>query len=311
MKRWFAVVLAIGICFGLSACFQQTQTPPLVAYPQFSYPAAEEPFSRDSISFALVDGMNANSPAKVKVYKAESVVNEKRDLIAAFELEKASRTVGEATVYTNGNKELTVYPNGVYSFTVSSSDDRVQSPCTLTNTQVGTMAQTFLAKNNLLPKGFVLSDKFGEEGVVYTENGEEKTVVTARGAWFQREIDGIPVVGTAKILVQYNSDGLCSVFSVYSELGETTEVELIDIDTAIRRAKTADALLQWDENALTTATSASVTELELVYYDDPLDEHFTHIQPCYRFRGIATDGKMMGGFTILVPALPDEVYKLS
>lgn len=299
----------------LSACSRRPEQGIGVSYPEFSRLASEEPFRREDVSFDIAESDIANLDRSVKVYCAKALTVDDaytNKILEAFGFVEYHRQVGEGNVtnYTMDNKRISIRPNGVFTFETTYDTERTDSPFDLENDAVGRNAKKFLESYGLLPSGFALTDRFGEQGVSYEENGVKQTVITAKGAWFQREIDGIEVVGTSKILVMFNTDGVCSVTSAYSEIGESVEVTLIDMEEAIERAKSGDCQLTWEIGKLQgQEIQAVVDRVKIVYYDDPLDEKATHIQPCYYFEGTAKDESGNGSaFSILVPALEKENY---
>ena len=320
MKRIVLLFVAIFAFVTLSACSKekadyQNAVTIGVSYPQFAYPASEEPFLRKDISFDISEAKSSSLNKSIKIYSAKPLTvdnNYKEKVLSAFKFQNYNSDVDESGVtnYSLGNKQLSIYPNGVFTFETTYDTDRKDFQFKMTNEDVGQYAKQFLTSQGLLPNGFVLTDKFGEQGVVFEENGIEQTVVTAKGASFQRVIDGIEVIGTSKILVMLNTDGVCSVSSVYSQIGEATEIKLIDMNEALRRAKTNDSLLTWELNKLKgDKVEAVVDRVKIVYYDNPLDKNATHIQPCYYFEGIATDEmNNTSNFSIVVPALEQEYY---
>lgn len=316
MKRIAFLFATLFVFVTLSACSNSQSTDNIgVSYPKFAYPASEEPFLRKDISFNISKAQSLNLDKSVKIYRANPLTvndNYKEKVLDAFEFQNYSSNIDDLNVtnYSSGNKQISIYSNGVFTFETTYDTDRKEFPFNMANEDVGQNAKKFLTSRGLLPNGFVLTDRFGEQGVVFEENGVEQTVVTAKGAWFQRMIDGIEVIGTSKILVTLNTDGVCSVSSVYSQIGEATEIKLVDMNEAMRRAKTNDSLLTWELNKLTgNVTEAIVDKVKIVYYDDPLDETATHIQPCYYFEGIATDEmNNASNFSIVVPALAEEHY---
>ena len=321
MKRIVFLFVSLFIFITLSACSKdispdsQSSDRIGVSYPQFAHPASEEPFLRNDISFNITKAQGGGLKKSIKIYQARPLtINEdyKERILEAFEFQNYSSNVDELNItnYSFGNKQISIYPNGIFNFETTYDTDRKEFPFSMTNEDVGQTAKNFLTSHGLLPNGFVLTDRVGEQGVTFEENGIEQTVVTAKGAWFQRMIDGIEVIGTSKILVMLNTDGIFSVSSVYSQIGEATEVNLIDMNEALKRAKTNDSLLKWELNKLKgNETKAVVDKVKIVYYDDPLDQNATHIQPCYYFEGKATDElNNVSNFSIVVPALAKELY---
>jgi hypothetical protein len=321
MKQTFWILIVLLLSVTLFACSQdsagssKSNEEISVSYPAFSYPASEEPFLRGDISFDIAFTQTSKLEESVKIYRAKDLTLDdayKRRILGAFGFQNYSNNVEETNVtnYNMDNKQISIYPNGVFTFETAYETDRKEFPFNIKDEDVGQNAQKFLESCGLMPSGFVLTNKFGEQGVTYEVNGTEQTVVTAKGAWFQRIIDGIEVVGTSKILVMLNPDGICSVTSAYSELGEATEINLIGMEEAVERAKTIDSLLNWELNKLEgSETKAVVNQVKIVYYDDPLDESATHVQPCYYFEGTARDElNNETNFSILVPALEKEKY---
>ena len=315
--RRIAVIALLPLLIAASACSAYAAPGARsvrVAYPKFAHSPADGSFLRENISFRLSDAQTAALDKSVKLYRIDRTGfsdDEKKKIAEAFALRDTTATVDAGiTNYRAGNRHLTLYPDGVFTFEIDDDTDRKDRPFDRTNEEVGQKAKAFLSSKGLLPDGFTLTDRFGEQGIVFEENGSEQNVVTAKGARFGRVLDGIEVIGTAKIAVMMNTDGICSVHSVYSRIDSAADVELIGIDEAIRRAKTADPLLMWESDKQTGDVTKAVVDLvKIVYYDDPLDERATHIQPCYFFEGTAADtADNTFGFSLIVPALAQEHY---
>lgn len=321
MKKAFIVIATMLIFIVVSACSADVKPASMsaddihVSYPKFSYPAAEEPFLRKDISFHLSEtqNMDLNKPFKIYRIARDGIsADDKKKIVDAFDLQDCTATIdsSDITNYCAGNKQISIYPNGVFTFEITDDTDRKDRPFDLANDKVGQMAKSFLSSRGLLPSDFVLTDRFGKQGVVFEKDGIERNVITAKGTRFERRLDGIEVLGTSKILVSMNTDGICSVYSVYSRIENVAEAELIDIGEAMRRSKTPDPLLTWDlDKQIGKVTKAVIDEVKIVYYDDPLDEQATHIQPCYFFEGKATDETdNTFDFSMIVPALEQECY---
>lgn len=318
--RIFLIVLCLLIT--VSACSpNEIQTPAHtnlaeVSYPAFTYPAAAEPLSRSDITFDIASSQRSALKRSVKLYRAEPLpvnAESEKQILDVFGLSGCSGetdAVTQAVTYRLDNKRVEIYPDGTFIFEAVYDTDRKDFPFNMADSDVGKAAEEFLSAHGLLPDGFLLTDRFGEQGVIFEEDGVEQTVVTAKGALFQRKIDGMDVIGTSKVLVMFNTEGVCSVTSLYSGIGQASDVDLIDVDAAISRAKTDASFMTWDpEKMAGNEMKAVINAVRLVYYDDPLDKEATHIQPCYLFEGTVTDELAdVSKISIIVPALKEEAY---
>lgn len=289
--RIFLIVLCLLIT--VSACSpNEIQTPAHTNLAEVSYPAAAEPLSRSDITFDIVSSQRSALKRSAKLYRAEPLpvnAESEKQILDVFGLSGCSGetdAVTQAVTYRLDNKRVEIYPDGTFIFEAVYDTDRKDFPFNMADSDVGKAAEEFLSAHGLLPDGFLLTDRFGEQGVIFEEDGVEQTVVTAKGALFQRKIDGMDVIGQA------------------------SDVDLIDVDAAISRAKTDASFMTWDpEKMAGNEMKAVINAVRLVYYDDPLDKEATHIQPCYLFEGTVTDELAdVSKISIIVPALKEEAY---
>lgn len=71
------------------------------------------------------------------------------------------------------------------------------------------------------------------------------------------------------------------------------------------------ALMNYDTKELIgNITEEELDSIDIVYYDSPLENKASYLQPCYRFSGTVTDDQSnTSAFTVLIPALSDEDTK--
>ena len=240
------------------------------------------------------------------IVKEEISDERKEDIKEAFDMEKvkgSKKTKDGLTVeeYKRGNEELTIYSNGTFRYKVNANKDYTQMKnIDFEEKELIEHAETFLKNNDLIPGDFAYSE-MGETVVENVSNGEE-TVVT-KDLYFNREIDGIEVEGTSKIVVSMNGD--CEVEEVYSSYREIEKVvkvkENYNVDEMVNRLKELNGTIYINENA----DEITLDDVEVIYYEDsaPYGDNIT-IQPIYRVRGSSLkDGEEIDEFLGLTSAI--------
>lgn len=240
------------------------------------------------------------------IVKEEISDERKEDIKEAFNMEKVKGSIKtkdglDIEEYKRGDEELTIYSNGTFRYKMNANKDHTQMKNVDFEEKVLIeYAETFLKNNDLIPGDFAYSE-IGETVVENVSTGE-KTVVT-KDLYFNREIDGIEVEGTSKIVVSMNGD--CEVEEVYSSYREIEKAiavkENYNVDEMVSRLKGLNGTIYINENA----NEITLDDVEVIYYEDsaPYGDNIT-IQPIYRVRGSSLkDGEEIDEFFCLTSAI--------
>lgn len=238
------------------------------------------------------------------IVKEEISDDRKEDIKEAFDMENVKGSVSTKdglTIeeYKRGEEELTIYSNGTFRYKMNANNAQMKNVDFEENMLIE-QAETFLKNNDLIPGDFAYSE-IGETVIENVSTGE-KTVVT-KELYFNREIDGIEVEGTSKIMVSINGD--CEIEEVYSSYGEIEKSvaveENYDLDEMVNRLKALKGTIYINENA----DEITFDDVEVIYYEDsaPYGDNIT-IQPIYRVRGLnLKDGEEIDEFLGLTSAV--------
>lgn len=240
------------------------------------------------------------------IVKDEISDSKKQHIKKTFEMEKADVDIKEKddmTIekYEKGNEQLTIYSNGTYHYKKDKNKD--YSKMKNVDLEEGALVQKankFLKDEELIPDDFVYSE-IGETTIENVTTGE-KTVVT-KDLYYVREINGIEVEGTSKIVVSMNAEGdVEEVYSSYREIEEVVDVkENYTIDEMSSELENLNGMIYINDDA----DEVTFEDVEVVYYEDsaPYSDNPT-IQPVYRVKGSnMKDGKEIDDYYGLTSAV--------
>ncbi len=240
------------------------------------------------------------------IVKDEISDSKKQHIKKTFEMEKADVDIKEKddmTIekYEKGNEQLTIYSNGTYHYKKDKNKD--YSKMKNVDLEEGALVQKankFLKDEELIPDDFVYSE-IGETTIENVTTGE-KTVVT-KDLYYVREINGIEVEGTSKIVVSMNAEGdVEEVYSSYREIEEVLDVkENYTIDEMSSELENLNGMIYINDDA----DEVTFEDVEVVYYEDsaPYSDNPT-IQPVYRVKGSnMKDGKEIDDYYGLTSAV--------
>lgn len=240
------------------------------------------------------------------IVKDEISDSKKQHIKKTFEMEKADVDIkdkDDMTIekYEKGNEQLTIYSNGTYHYKKDKNKD--YSKMKNVDLEEGALVQKankFLKDEELIPDDFVYSE-IGETTIENVTTGE-KTVVT-KDLYYVREINGIEVEGTSKIVVSMNAEGdVEEVYSSYREIEEVVDVkENYTIDEMSSELENLNGMIYINDDA----DEVTFEDVEVVYYEDsaPYSDNPT-IQPVYRVKGSnMKDGKEIDDYYGLTSAV--------
>ena len=258
------------------------------------------------------DNLDKNDIANSEILDTYYIVRDeisdtrKEDIKEAFDMEKVEADVKTSeglTVecYEKGDEQLTIYSNGTYRYKMDVNKDETQMEnVDFEEDVLVEHAEKFLEDNNLIPGDFAYS-KMGETVIENVATGEE-TVIT-KDLYFMREIVGIEVEGTSKIVVSMNSD--CEVEEIYSSYREIEKEvnvkENYTVDEMVNRLKALNGTIYINESA----DEITLDDVEVIYYEDsaPYGDNIT-IQPIYRVKGSSLkDGEEIDEYLGLTSAV--------
>ena len=240
------------------------------------------------------------------IVKDEISDSKKQHIKKTFEMEKADVDIKEKddmTIekYEKGNEQLTIYSNGTYHYKKDKNKDYSKMKnVDLEESALVQKANKFLKDEELIPDDFVYSE-IGETTIENVTTGE-KTVVT-KDLYYVREINGIEVEGTSKIVVSMNAEGdVEEIYSSYREIEEVVDVkENYTIDEMSSELENLNGMIYINDDA----DEVTFEDVEVVYYEDsaPYSDNPT-IQPVYRVKGSnMKDGKEIDDYYGLTSAV--------
>lgn len=221
-------------------------------------------------------------------------------LLQIFEME--NYTVEESTYstdYETADKELTIYPDGSYSF--SYKRDLANEPIDFTLEELIPIAENDLTELGLIPDDFYQG---GSSHMAMWGDGQEKILIKL-GPNFFREIDGYTVYGKSFIRTQYDNQGLLQITSRYSGYTFDRTVAALDFEEAYSLIRSEYAKNSFEDLTIGTIDKIILDDVRLAYYDPGNEEDSgTHILPCYIFEGMAYSGEQTTEFESWVMAIP-------
>ena len=122
------------------------------------------------------------------------------------------------------------------------------------------------------------------------------------GSTFRRNLDGFKVYGSSYIHVEYDSQGLLSIDSMYSGYKFDRIVPTISFEEACAIVKTRRASISYEAEVTETPDKVVIDEAELIYFDTR-----TYVLPCYAFDGLAYVGEETTKFSAMVMAVPERM----
>ena len=225
-----------------------------------------------------------------------------KKLLKTFEMENAenlpSADSDAAAAYTTGDKKLIIYKDGTFSFSFTRMCS--QNAMTASLDELKTCAKEYLKNRGLFPEDFYPS------GYSKTmKSGDGESIVTRMGPTFRRRIDGYEMYGSSYIHVEYDSQGLLSIDSMYSDYKLDRIVPTISFEEACAIVKTRKADISYETEIIETPDRVVIDTAELIYFDTrTYNGGGTHILPCYAFEGLAYVGDETTGFKATVMAIP-------
>jgi|GEM_PF-3436990 hypothetical protein len=228
-----------------------------------------------------------------------------KNLLKVFEMEEAKKKPGildeAAAAYTTEDKELVIHKDGTFSFSFT----RLASPDALTASlgELEARAEADLKSRGLFPEGFY-PDGYSKT----VTSGDGKSTVTRMGSTFRRNLDGFKVYGSSYIHVEYDSQGLLSIDSMYSGYKFDRIVPTISFEEACAIVKTRRASISYEAEVTETPDKVVIDEAELIYFDTrTYNGGGTHVLPCYAFDGLAYVGEETTKFSAMVMAVPERM----
>lgn len=230
----------------------------------------------------------------------------KQHIKKTFDMEKADVDINDKDnmtieIYEKGNEQLTIYSNGTYHYIKDKNKDYSKmNNVGLEEKVLVENADMFLKDNDLIPEDFVYSE-MGETSIKNVSTGEE--IVVTKDLCYTREINGIEVEGTSKIVVSMNAEGeVEEVYSSYREIEEVVDVkENYTVDEMLEELKKLNGMVYISDDA----DEVIFEEVEIVYYEDsaPYSDNLT-IQPVYKVKGSNNkEGKKIEEYSGLTSAV--------
>jgi hypothetical protein len=179
------------------------------------------------------------------------------------------------------------------------SEDAPKAP--LDPAQGQRLAQALLDSWELLPTGAAYEGVGWSERTIYdAASGASATERMDLHINYRMTVGGKPVVGPGGKIKVYLGDGyrVAGLYWAGFKAQEHRALPILPAETALH--------LLADEGIATTvkgARSASVTQVDLVYYAGPGTVAQAYLEPIYRFRGSVAGPEETRGFTQYVPAL--------
>lgn len=280
MKKLFAFLLALFV-LTLSACKQEN----LSYNEKIQFPKIDQE-SHGEIPFNFELGSKKEIIGKeLSLYKVTPRRDEKNAenydsfLFEVFEvsIDKSVKNEHFTKYFCNDGGTLEIYNSGSFIF---SHNRKKQKIVELSDNEIITIAEKFLRDNALLPEGFTVGKVLGG-----TYNGKGEPLKKTVG--FYHEIDGCEVYGRSDIIVEVDSLGINSIYSIYSEYEFEQKIKCLTYDEILDISPLKEGQIVYDSTKLTSAGEYVIFEdVEIMYYDSPVNQpKLTYIQPVYKFIG--------------------------
>lgn len=216
----------------------------------------------------------------------------------------------DCTTYKIGNfdKCLTIYQNGCFFYRIDFSNYS-EIPLTMTDDEILSEGEAYLRSKNLLPENFYVGSQFG--GITRGAPNEEGSFYMVKTMGYFQEIDGYAMLGRSDVSIGFWEGGIAQVSSVYSNYTFDRNIVCKSYEQVVSDAKeyAKHGSFTYDMNIIKSEIETIVlNDVEIRYYDSPINQpENTHIQPCYRFSGSATDqeGNVSAAYWT-IQAVPEE-----
>lgn len=240
---------------------------------------------------------------ELNIYKIVSrkMTKRKNHLLEIFEMEDYSiKEYTYSTDYETADKELTMYPDGSYSFRYKRD---LREAVNFTLEELIPMAEKDLTELGLLPDNFYQGGQSGRS----ISDGKTKTILSF-GPSFYREIDGYTVYGGSFIRTEYDNQGLLEVFARYSDYTFDRTVTALSFEEAYALIRSRYAQNSFEDLTIGAIDKIVLNDVQLAYYDTgDIENPGTHILPCYIFKGLAYSGEQTTEFESWVMAIPESM----
>ncbi len=204
------------------------------------------------------------------------------------------------------DEKLSIYKNGCFFYSIASSH-YTRTPLTKTDDEILAEGEAYLRSKNLLPDHFYAGSELG--GTIMEDSSGSYFATKSMG-FFQR-IGEYEILGRSEVFVEFWEEGIAGVGSVYSNYTFDRNIVCKSYKQVVEESKDyiKHGMFSYDTDIVNINLESVVfTDVEIVYYDSPMDKPaLTHIQPCYRFRGTATDAEGNTGAAYwTISAIPED-----
>jgi hypothetical protein len=165
--------------------------------------------------------------------------------------------------------------------------------------QAISIAKKFLSDNLFLNQRF---DNIKVSPVSSGDTATNNYKITEKQIYFCPTLDGVPILGTSRIIVTIGANGkITGVDKYYKDIEEYKTMKIKSAKEAFEKVKTKEASININQNA----KSAKVTKVKLGYWEDAgTIKEQPYLQPVWIFTGEAvTDKNEKEAFDAVVPAL--------
>ncbi len=157
-----------------------------------------------------------------------------------------------------------------------------------------------------------IEDDYQYAGIYSTRklSKNDETYILRKGVCFRRYLNGIPVSGDDKIVIEFTKLGLEGIMMNLYNYKNVGEAYLIPLDDAYKKVNTPDGFTVEQESGepLGKCETLEVQKVRLTYFNQNRSGARI-LQPIYDFKGIATDGKGVSEeFTSSVIAMQDKYF---
>ncbi|MBP0989787.1 MAG: hypothetical protein J5874_01215 [Oscillospiraceae bacterium] len=157
-----------------------------------------------------------------------------------------------------------------------------------------------------------IEDDYQYAGIYSTRklSKNDETYILRKGVCFRRYLNGIPVSGDDKIVIEFTKLGLEGIMMNLYNYKNVGEAYLIPLDEAYKKVNTPDGFTVEQESGepLGKCETLEVQKVRLTYFNQNRSGARI-LQPIYDFKGIATDGNGVSEeFTSSVIAMQDKYF---
>jgi hypothetical protein len=307
---------AVGIYFLISrySSIKAVQSVFSEKIPRLHLPAAAGP----ALKIKYKDGLTGEKKKKVKreetVYQFVLQRKDENDFVKIakqFNLQGQPKRLDTATeqqlFLKDGERQLVLDINaGTWSYSDFSKlfNSASASKQPISDAEVERIAASYLQDRNWLPSDFKFA---GVSAVTQQSESQASPDVLNKTVFFYRHLDGKPVYGVSRIIVDVSNDGnVIGVSRFFKEIKPSKVKPLKSLDKALQEVQAQEGMVTTDD---TSIVEADIVDADTIYYEDSgsITEQ-PYLQPVFRFKmkGNSAQKNKVVEFEHILTAVSDD-----